>query len=168
VTLRLRPGLPSLRRPRFVREFRRSLAEVAARGDFRVVHFSLQANHAHFLVEADDRGALGRGMKAVGSRLARAVNRIFTRTGPVLFERYHLHLLPTPRAVRNALAYVLRNGRKHAAQRGIAVRWRVDPASSAPWFAGWRGAPPPAPSGVSSPRSWLLRVGWRRHGPLDP
>jgi hypothetical protein len=171
VTLRLRPDLPSLRRPRFVREFRRSLAEVAARGDFRVVHFSLQANDAHFLVEADDRGALGRGMKAVGSRLARAVNRIFGRSGRVLFDRYHVRLLPTPRAVRNALAYVLRNGRTHAVERGIAVGWRLDPASSAAWFTGWTRLVPgvrAGPSGVSPPESWLLRVGWRRHGPIDP
>jgi hypothetical protein len=171
VTVRLRPGLPSLRRPRFVRAFRLSLAEVAARGDFRVVHFSLQATHAHFLVEADDRAALGRGMKAVGSRLARAVNRLFARSGPVLSDRYHLRPLQTPRAVRNALAYVLGNGRKHAAERRMAVRWRFDPASSAAWFTGWtRLAPVPlaGPSGVSPPGSWLLRVGWRRQGPIDP
>lgn len=55
-----------------MRELRRSLAALGRRREFRVIHFSIQADHAHFLVEADGRAALGRGMMAVGSRLARA------------------------------------------------------------------------------------------------
>jgi hypothetical protein len=58
---------------------------------------------AHLIVEADDENALGRGMKAIGSRLARAVNRVFRRSGAVLVDRYHLRALRTPREVRNAL-----------------------------------------------------------------
>jgi hypothetical protein len=111
-------------------------------------------------------------MMAVGSRLARAVNRALRRSGRVLAERYHLRRLATPREVRNALAYVLGNGRKHAGERGIDVRWHVDPASSAAWFAGWSirptNLPRDGPSGVSAPQSWLLRMGWRRWGLLDP
>ena len=67
------------------------------------------------IVEAKDRDALGRGMKSIGSRLARAVNRVFKRAGPVLADRYHVRVLRTPREVRNALAYVLLNARRHAA-----------------------------------------------------
>ena len=59
-------------------------------GPFRVVHYSLQGNHAHFIVEAAGREALGRGMKSLGARLARAVNRVFERSGRVLEDRYHL------------------------------------------------------------------------------
>jgi REP element-mobilizing transposase RayT len=172
VTLRAGRGLPSWRTKPLARELRRSLAALSDRcDDFRVVHFSLQADHAHFLVEARDRAALGRGMMALGSRLARAVNRVFRRSGRVLAERYHLRRLASPREVRNALAYVLGNGRKHAAERGVDVRLKVDPASSAPWFDGWRRppslAPPGGASGVSPPRTWLLRIGWRRFGLLD-
>jgi hypothetical protein len=50
---------------------------------------------------------------------------------------------------------------------------RLDEASSAPWFSGWsrRLQPPPGtpgPAPVAEPRTWLLRVGWRRHGLVDP
>ena len=38
---------------------------------------------------------------------------------PVPFGRYHLRMLITPHEVRNALAYVLLNARKHWRQRGI-------------------------------------------------
>ena len=63
----------------------RTFAGGCARPGFRLVHYySLQGNHAHLIVEAHDRDALGRGMKAIGARLARAVNRVAGRSGRVL------------------------------------------------------------------------------------
>ena len=173
VTWRLRPGIPSLRSPGLVREFRSSLAVACERGEFRVVHFSLQRDHAHLIVEARDRDALGRGLKSIGSRLARAVHRSFHRRGPVLAERYHLRLLRSPRQVRHALAYVLLNARHHFYQRTRSTPpVRADAASSAPWFRGWLRAPPGAASSgaapVAEPRTWLLATGWLRHGRIDP
>jgi hypothetical protein len=177
VTLRVRAGVPSLRTVSVVREFRRSLAEASERGNFRVPHYSLQGDHAHLIVEADDARALANGMKSIGARLARAVNRGLGRSGPVLDGRYHHRALRTPREVRRALAYVLLNARRHLRKRrGRESTGRVllDPASSARWFDGWR---PKAASRlpemltcreVALPRTWLLRVGWRRHGLLDP
>lgn len=168
VTLRVRPGVPSLRSPRLVREFERSIGRACERGDFRVVHYSLQSNHAHLLVEAKNRQTLARGMIAVGSRLARAVNRVFRRSGPVLSDRYHFHPLETPREVRNALRYVLLNARRHARRLGNAIL--LDPASSGRWFDGWSVgvAREAAPRPVARARTWLLAVGWRRHGLIDP
>ena len=123
--------MPSLRTVRLVREIERTLALGCERGEFRLVHYSLQGNHAHLIVEAKDRYALGRGMKAVDSRLARAVNRVFGRSGPVLADRYHVRVLKTPREVRNALAYVLLNARRHAAKAGrrVSRALGIDPAS---------------------------------------
>src|SRR5258706_3874580 len=141
VTLRLRPDLPSLRTVAIVREIERSFAAGCARPGFRLAHYSLQGNHAHLIVEATDRDALGRGMKAIGARVARAVNRIAQRRGRVFAERYHLRLLPTPKEVRGALRYVLLNARRHAAKAGAALSKRkvvLDPASSARWFDGWK------------------------------
>jgi hypothetical protein len=174
VTLKVRAGVPSLRTVRLVRELERTWAVGCERGDFRLVQYSLQGNHAHLIVEADNENALGRGMKALGARLARAVNRIFGRSGAVLADRYHVRVLRTPREVRNALAYVLLNARRHAAGAGRtrSRAFGIDPASSGRWFEGWkRGAvclsvvhAPP----VSAARSWLLAVGWRGTGLLDP
>lgn len=174
VTLRVRPDVPSLRTPRLVRELECSFRRACDRGDFRLVHYSLQGNHAHLLVEAADRPALARGMKAVGARLARAVNRVFARRGPVLADRYHMRALRTPREVHHALRYVLLNARKHARQVTRAAR--LDPASSARWFDGWRAGPSTTGEPrqdvcerpVARARSWLLTVGWKRYGPLNP
>ncbi len=173
VTLRARRGLPSLRNARLVREFQRSLAQANERGRFRVVHYSLQRDHAHLIVEAKDKQALASGMKSIGARLARALNRVFQRKGPVLDGRYHHRLLRTPREVRNGLAYVLLNVRKHWRQRhGAPPPARLDAASSGAWFDGWRRMrerePDAGPQVVARPRTWLLRTGWRRHGLIDP
>jgi hypothetical protein len=50
----------------------------------------------------------------------------------------------------------------------------LDGASSARWFDGWRPevasriqVSNSAPE-VARPRTWLLRIGWRRHGLVDP
>ncbi|MCE2392790.1 MAG: transposase [Proteobacteria bacterium] len=118
VSLRLRSGLPSLRRRRFLRQLQPSLRRLREREDFRLVHYSVQRDHLHLIVEADSRWAFGRGMRALGQRVAHAVNRACRRRGPVLDGRYHLRVLSTPRQVRNALAYVLLNARKHGWGRG--------------------------------------------------
>ena len=180
VTLRMRDGVPSLRVVPIVREIERTFALGCARPGFRLVHYSLQGNHAHLVVEAQDQVALGSGMKAIGARLARAVNRVTGRTGPVLAERYHHHLLRTPREVHRALRCVLLNARHHAGKAGAALgnAVRLDPASSARWFDGWKIGKQTVPSApatragrvplpVARARTWLLTVGWRRHGLLD-
>jgi REP element-mobilizing transposase RayT len=178
VTLRVKPGVPSLRSGRLVRAFRRSLAEACERGEFRVVHYSLQPDHAHLLVEAHGKTALSRGMKSVAARLARAANRAFQRRGAVLDGRYHARILRSPREVRRALAYVLLNARRHLAKRrgSAPAAVRLDPASSARWFDGWRWTPEDGPERaardgppeVAPARTWMLRVGWRRWGLVDP
>jgi hypothetical protein len=45
----------------------------------------------------------------------------------------------------------------------------LDPRSSARWFEGWRIAvsPPSGAAPVVKARTWLARMGWRRHGLLD-
>jgi REP element-mobilizing transposase RayT len=167
VTAKLARGLPSLRRGAAREIAWRALGAAKLRFDVRVIHFSLQSNHLHAIVEARDEQALGRAMKGLCVRIARALNRVTERRGRVFADRYHARQLRTPREVRYALAYTLSNARKH----GVRVEG-LDPCSSAVAFDGWRerGAralaalaahtPPP----VSAARSWLLRSGWRRHG----
>src|SRR5260221_14680673 len=99
-----------------------------ARGWFRVVHFSVQVDRLHLLVEARDKVSLSRGVGGASIRLARAVNRLLRRHGRGWSDRYHARPLPTPREVRNALVYVVMNLTKHdRASRGL------HPHSSAWW-----------------------------------
>jgi REP element-mobilizing transposase RayT len=158
---------------RLVREVEASFRRACERGRFRLVQYSIQSNHVHMIVEAASAADLARGMKSIGARLARAVNHVFRRRGRVLADRFHLHVLRTPREVRNALAYVLLNARRHAAKlrRSVSRGGSIDPASSGRWFDGWRSPfarrmahDPPA---VAIARTWLLRIGWQRAGRID-
>ena len=163
VTLRAARGLPSLRRDNVFVEIRTALA-ASSRRSFRLLHYSVQADHVHMLVEADAPLGLVRGIQGLAIRVARAVNRVLARTGRVWGDRYHAHTLKSPREVRNGLVYVLNNFRKHIRNvRGI------DPCSSAAWFTGWMDGARAVlgRSHVVEPRTWLARVGWMKHGRIS-
>jgi REP element-mobilizing transposase RayT len=172
VTLRVCRDITNLRTKERVRALRQCLARGCAKNGFRVVHYSVQGTHLHLVIEADSRKALASGMNGLGTRLGRRLNALAAgRSGRVFADRYHAHVLRTPREVREALAYVLLNRTRHLRQRGRRlVRPGPDPFSSAALFDGWRDAArgPPATDEergcVAGARSWLLRTGWRRHG----
>ncbi len=83
--------------------------------------FSVQGNHLHLLIEAQDNRALAEGMQGLSVRLARGLNRLMGRHGKVLADRFHAHVLRTPAETRRAIAYVLLNHRSHAARSGERV-----------------------------------------------
>lgn len=165
VTLRVRDGIPSLRTVSAVREIERTFAAANDRTGFRLIHYSLQGNHAHLIVEADGADALGRGMKAIGARLARAVNRIFRRVGPVLADRYHVRALRTPREVRNALAYVLLNARRHAAKLAGSCRARSQSIPPLRVAGSMDGAPTLSSNDGCLPRHGGNRLLWHPRAP---
>jgi len=171
ITMKVVRDVPSLRSARLVTELERSWQKACERGRFRLTHYSIQGDHVHMIVEASSARDLACGLKAITARFARGVNRVFRRTGRVLADRCHVHVLRTPREVRNAIAYVLLNARRHLAKRGRRppITPQVDPASSGRWFSGWRGEALPShdPPAVAAPRTWLLSVGWRRRGLID-
>jgi len=179
VTFRARAGLPSFRSERV----HRMLTSVLSRQqketkrprkyseDFQVLHFSIQTNHLHVMVEARN-GTLRSGVSGLAIAFAKQLNKLLRRaTGKVWAQRYHARELATPREVRNALAYIFHNWKKHGAITFGAI---VDKHSSALRFEGWAEeviglyfAPKPdqPPWRPVEPRTWLLRVGWSRHHP---
>jgi REP element-mobilizing transposase RayT len=114
-TVKLAKGLPSLREKQAYDLLRKVFAAACERFGFRLVHFSIQRDHLHFLVEAADATALTRGMQGLAIRVAKALNKLWGRKGKVFGDRYHARPLKTPREVRHALAYVLNNAWKHRA-----------------------------------------------------
>ncbi len=170
ITVRLADGLPSLRRGGALKLVLAALSASSSRHGMRIVHDSIQRDHLHLLVEAEDRTCVARGMNALLSPLARALNKLWGRRGKVFPERYHDEVISTPTQARNALRYVLQNGKKH----GVVLPSAIDLCSSAPVFDGWKTGPSIAsiPSeravAVVAPAStWLLTTGWRRHGLID-
>jgi REP element-mobilizing transposase RayT len=180
LTMRVVRLLPSLRAERCMRRLRQALAGGRARPGFRLVHYAVQPDHLHLVVEAIDTRALTEGARGLCIRIARRLNRELGRAGKVFAERYHARALKTPREVRHALAYVLLQERRHAAKRGTGMTTRLDGCSSAPCFDGFsRSSPRWGPGGtdplarlalrtVAPAESWLLTAGWRWHGLVDP
>jgi len=148
VTVRVRAAVGYLRAQSRVRVIEDAIAEASDRFGMRIVHYSIQGNHLHFLVESEDSGALARGMQGLCIRIARGLNGLSNRHGRVFDDRYHAHVLRTRREAANAVKYVLGNYRHHTLEH-LPPRWE-DPCSSA--RPGARVAPP---------KTWLLRVGWR-------
>ncbi|MBL8896528.1 MAG: transposase [Planctomycetes bacterium] len=170
ITVRLADGLPSLRRGGALKVVLAALSASSDRHGMRIVHYSIQRDHLHLLVEAEDRECVASGMNALLSPLARALNKLWSRRGKVFPERYHDEVISTPTQARNALRYVLQNGKKH----GVVLPSALDLCSSALVFDGWKTGPSIAsiPSAravavVVPAATWLLATGWRRHGLLD-
>jgi len=147
--LRTQPDVPGLRRRAVMEELRQALRAGGLRGNFRLVHYSVQGNHLHLVVEAQDKVALSRGMQGLAVRVARAVNRAAGRKGKVFADHYFARELRTPAEVRRAVRYVLDNRMLHG-----HLQPQTDTCASA------------AP--LVRPRTWLLTVGWLRSraGPL--
>jgi REP element-mobilizing transposase RayT len=147
-----------------------------SRGRFQIVHYSVQADHLHLIVEALDRRAPIEGMRGFSVSLARRVNRLLFRSGRLVAARWHCRALSSPRAVRRALVYVLANAKKHGEPVGP-----VDPLSSAPHFRRFRELAPSSPvecdaqlvprfarsTSPPAPSSWLLGKGWSRAGAIS-
>ena len=170
VTLRVRQDVWNLRTKRAYKVIRRAFVAGCCRSGFRVTQFSIQRDHIHLIAEARDKTHLSRGLQGLSVRIARALNREIGRRGKVFADRYHARALETPREVRNAVAYVANNIRHHTARYGLPLD-TIDRYSSWAYFDGWcerigrrqagaRVGDPP----VVQPRTWLLTVGWRRHG----
>ena len=169
VTIGALDHVPNLRGAFCLPIVEEAIASWKSRDRFRVVHYSVQSNHVHLIVEAPGgRAAVSRAMKGIKVSIARQINQLTFSSGTFWADRYHDEVLDSPRKVRNRVAYVLGNGRRHR----VRAAWRrddrgVDPCSSAEAFDGWktpitrrrRGPPPVAPPGT-----WLLRSGWKRAG----
>ncbi|MBK9383679.1 MAG: transposase [Planctomycetes bacterium] len=170
VTVSLAGGLPSLRRGGALKLVLVALSASSNRHGMQIVHYSIQTDHLHLLVEADDRECVARGMNALLSPLARALNELWGRRGNVFPERYHDEVISTPTQARNALRYVLQNGKKH----GVVATSSIDLCSSTPVFDGWMErssiasiSTAPLVAAVAPASTWLLTTGWRRNGLLD-
>ena len=171
VTIRRVALGPSFRAQAVCAAIRGVIAAAKSKG-VRVLHYSVQENHLHLMVEGESAADLSNQMRTLFSRVAFAVNAVARRRGRLFRDRHHRHALKTPREVRNALVYILFNDRKHNA-RGASVPSAaptVDRCSSVYWFHDWSPSDRPPEGGmlplenapVSKPRTWLAGWGWHR------
>ena len=176
VTMRRVAIGPSFRVQRVCAAIRAVIAG-SRRNGVRVLHYSVQDNHLHLMVEAGDAADLSNQMRTLFSRIAFAVNAVARRHGKLFRDRHHRRPLKTPREVRHALVYILFNDRKHRAPASASASVTslvpapaLDPCSSAWWFHGWAPWDHPPRELLRSrddaptvePSTWLARWGWHR------
>ncbi len=185
VVLRVISAVGNLRRRFTYQAIREATLTTARREDFRIVHLSIQRTHLHLLVEADNKDALASGMQGFQISAAKHLNAAISRgkpgprrRGAVFPDRYHAEIITSPRQARHALNYALNNWRKHQEDRAEPMcTWTIDWFSSAAQFPGWaeygdepflwRGPSTYDPLVVYQPRTWLLREGWKKCGPIS-
>src|ERR1044071_1675872 len=185
ITLRVVREVGNLRRRCVYQAIREATLTTALRENFRIVQLSIQRTHVHLLVEAKDKAALAAGMQGFQISAAKHLNAAISkgksgprRRGVVFLDRYHAEIITSPRQARNALSYIANNWRKHQEDlRAPMSEWTIDWFSSAVMFTGWaeygdapflwRGPPTCDPLVVYQPRTWLLREGWKKAGPIS-
>lgn len=79
----------------------------------RIIHYTLEFDHVHLLVEADNKAILGKGMQSFGISFSKGINKLKGLSGRVFKTRYHFRKLKTPSEVKNVLNYILGNAVKH-------------------------------------------------------
>jgi putative transposase len=166
VTFRLGKQVPNLRNEAFIRKFTRGIEKARNKG-LNVNHFTIESTHIHFMGETEDNEALTRGILSLQACIVWALRQLFGFFGAVFAGRFHLHVLKSPREVRNALLYVIFNHAKHCNAELFA-----DVFSSAFAFQELRdfvrrpGQPPRWQNEISRAlapaKSWLQTVGWKR------
>jgi len=124
ITIKLKPGIKTLRKRDCYKLFRESVKQAVLFG-VSVVHYSVQSNHVHLIVESKSRTALACGMKSLCIRLAKGINNIHGTIGKIFCDRYYLHILKTPTEVKEALVYVFKNTAKAIKSKNL-----FDPFSS--------------------------------------
>ena len=114
VNLHLKETLTSinLRTKDFFKLFRQAVKTARGRG-LRIVHYSLMHNHLHLIIEAASNEELSKGMQSFALSLSKLVsNRVNARIKKLWRDRYWMRLLPSPREIKIALQYVLKNPQK--------------------------------------------------------
>lgn len=105
----------NIRNKEILRILKRAVLNASLKG-LRILHYSVQSNHMHFIIEADNNRILEIGMRSLTVTLAKGIHK-----GKVQLERYHLHVLKTIRETKNAIHYVLFNEQKHSGRHIIVL-----------------------------------------------
>ena len=112
LTIKVRENKADIQNKRILKALHHAIKRARLQ-KLRVIHYTLEYNHAHLVVEARDNKVLHKGMQAFGISIAKAINKMKQVKGSVYKHRYHLRKLKTRREFRNAVLYVFGNGIKH-------------------------------------------------------
>lgn len=112
LTIKVRENKADIQNKRILKALHYAIRRARLKG-LKVIHYTLEYNHVHLLVESADNGVLHKGMQAFGITIAKAINKIKRTKGVVYKNRYHLRIINSPKQLKNVLHYIFNNGIKH-------------------------------------------------------
>jgi REP element-mobilizing transposase RayT len=95
----------------------------ARKKGLRVIHFSLEFDHVHLLIEAPDNFILGKGMQSLGVTLVRGINKLGQTSGEVYKHRYHFRKINSTRELKVVMNYIFHNGVKHRTAKKLVNQY---------------------------------------------
>lgn len=98
---------------KFILKSLHSSIKKARKIGLKIIHYTLEYDHVHLLVETDNKTALARGMQSFGISFSKSINKIKKAQGKVFKTRYHYRKLKTPAEVKNVFNYIFGNSLKH-------------------------------------------------------
>jgi REP element-mobilizing transposase RayT len=104
--------VPNLRNKILYKEIRASFKRARLLG-IRIIHFSVQRDHIHFLIEAQNKTQLGQSMRVLSISLTKRLSQVLKKKIKALKTRYHLHILESLKEINNVANYIKNNGQKH-------------------------------------------------------
>ena len=108
ITQRVEDDVPNLRCP-LVWQLTREAADRAQAHGVTVLVQTLMADHIHVFLKAPSREQLTDAMKVFFGHIARGINKLFGRCGPVFTDRYWSTLCKSVNQAWATVGYILRN-----------------------------------------------------------
>jgi REP element-mobilizing transposase RayT len=118
LTVKIKSNKANIKNKSVLRILKRAIMNARRQG-LRVVHYSLEYDHVHLLVEVGNNQTLGKGMQSFGVTIAKAINRLRLVKGEVYKHRYHFRKIRSTRELKNVMSYIFNNGVKHKTSNSI-------------------------------------------------
>jgi len=101
-----------IRYQQFIEIFKKAISNSQKHG-MRLIHYSIQFNHIHLIVESKDYIELTKSMRSLTATIVKLIQLQKKIKGNLQIGRYHLHILKTCREAENAFRYVILNELHH-------------------------------------------------------
>ena len=112
ITIKVREDKSDLQNKMILKALHHAIMKARAKS-LKVIHYTLEYNHIHMLVEAFNQEQLSNCMQSFGVTLAKMINKVKFKKGGVYKHRYHLRRLISVMELKNVLKYIFNNGIKH-------------------------------------------------------
>ena len=118
LTVKIKKNKAEMKNKAVLAILKRAIRNARKQG-LKVIHYSLEYDHAHLLVEVDNNQVLGKGMQAFGVTIAKAINKLKRDSGGVYKHRYHFRQISSSRELKNVMSYIFSNGVKHKTAKSL-------------------------------------------------